>query len=177
MVEKEHVLKLLKQNQSFVVFGKEFVFAFTWDEKRGMYEEYREYKKCGWEKGDDIMQVFFEGRAFESYLEEGEILVHEVDGKIENEIVANYIRKDYQERSRYLLTSKKRNKFAALIQDNKKALNMDRAEKLESCYNLRPQLPEEWRKKEIGKREGYLLTVFFHVNTYKGKMESLLEFL
>ena len=84
MVEKEHVLKLLKQNQSFVVFGKEFVFAFTWDEKRGMYEEYREYKKCGWEKGDDIMQVFFEGRAFESYLEEGEILVHEVDGKIEN---------------------------------------------------------------------------------------------
>ncbi len=39
MVEKEHVLKLLKQNQSFVVFGKEFVFAFTWDEKRGMYEE------------------------------------------------------------------------------------------------------------------------------------------
>lgn len=100
-----------------------------------------------------------------------------MDGKIENEIVANYIRKDYQERSRYLLTSKKRNKFAALIQDNKKALNIDRAEKLESCYNLRPQLPEEWRKKEIGKREGYLLTVFFHVNTYKGKMESLLEFL
>ncbi len=88
-----------------------------------------------------------------------------------------YIRKDYRERCRYLLSGKKRNGFANLIQQNKKALNMKRAEKMESCYHLRPQLPEEWEKKKMADKKGYLMTGFCGITTYAGEMSLLLEFM
>lgn len=180
MVEKEYVQQLLQTHQSFVIFGteEEFFFPFTWDEKKKEYKEYKNlYKKCGWQKEGDIMEVFFEGRPFEVYLKEASILQNCSDEKMEEEIIKGFIRKDYQERSRYLLSGKKRDRFADMIQHNKEALNMKRAEKLESLYNLRPKLPEEWERKRMGKREGYLMTGFFDVNTYKGRMEILLDFM
>ena len=155
MVEKEQVLQLLRDNQSFLIFGLEeyFSFGFSWDDRE---KQYIGYKKKQYKTAEDILDSV----SIEFYLKDSEILKEAVDEKIEDEIITNYIRKDYRERCRYLLSGKKRNGFANLIQQNKKALNMKRAEKMESCYHLRPQLPEEWEKKKMADKKGYLMTGF-----------------
>lgn len=175
MIDKEYVLQLLQMHCTFIAYetNNNYIVYFTWDEKEQVYEEYKnKYDK----DVSEILQIIITGRTIETYLKYcTDILMESIDGEIENEIVSNYIRKDYRERCRYLLTGKKRKRFVDLVQQNKKTLNMKRAEKLEALYNLQPQLPEEWYRKKIGDKQGYLLTGYIH--SYKGKMDQLLEYM
>jgi len=177
MVQKEYLIELLNQHRTFLIYSKtdeNIINYFTWDEKNQEYEEYKDYQYENW---DEMLKICQWGDTIEKRLADGEILVEHRDDEIEDEIISNYIRKDYRKRCQILLSGKKRDKFANLIQDNKQTLNLCRAEKLEAHCNLYPKLPSIWKEKKIGKKEGYLMTGFFSVDTYSGKMEQLLEFL
>lgn len=178
MVKREYVLELLDQHQTFLIYSrtKENIFYyFTWDEKKQEYEEYRDLQYENW---NELLGVYQEGKTIEMCLKDAEILLEHRDVEIEAEVVSNFIRADYRKRCRELLSGKKekREKFAALIQDNKEALNLCKAVKMEEEYHLYPKLPDIWEKRKIGKKKGYLMTGFFNLNTYVGNMEQLLEF-
>lgn len=177
MSKKAYVIGLLNQHKTFLLFytkNKNTFYSFTWDEKNQEYEEFRDFEYQSWE---EMLQICQWGETVEMYLEDGEILIAHKDAKIEDEIISNYIRKDYRKQCRALLAGKKRERFTILIQDTKETLNGNRAEKLEAQYNLYPKLPEEWDRRKIGEKEGYLMTGFFSLDTYVGTMGQLLEFM
>lgn len=108
MVEKEYVLKLLNQHQTFLIYSRtkeHMIRYFTWDEKKQEYEEYRDFQYENW---DELLKICQWGYTIEMCLEDGEILVEHKDAEIEDRIVSNYIRKDYRKRCRILLSGKKR---------------------------------------------------------------------
>ena len=56
MVEKEQVLQLLRDNQSFLIFGLEeyFSFGFSWDDRE---KQYIGYKKKQYKTAEDILDL------------------------------------------------------------------------------------------------------------------------
>lgn len=107
MVEKEYLIELLNQHQTLIMYSKtdyHIIDYFTWDEKKQVYKEYENFQYENW---SEMLKICQWGDTIEKHLADGEILLAHRDDKIEDEIVSNYIRKDYRKRCRILLSGKK----------------------------------------------------------------------
>lgn len=185
MSNKDQLNSLLEQHKSFLVYGiileLETILTAKWHEKKGTYEIEADGKTYYSKEIEEMLQIGVRGHSFEKLLEIGNILEICRDMRMEDKIVQKYMKPQYQERCRYILSAankKRESKFSDYLGRHPEALKENRVCRIsEEEYSAYTQIYTRFEKEKVWDRHGYLITGFLKDYFYSGTMYQLTEYL